>query len=148
MADADSFGRAREIKVAFRAGYAQRRISERIRHDRLWGIIKTRTATDPSLLGKPTSPRHPNTVYALDFHVHAHLLHHTCITRWLEAGFDLKEVQYLAGHSTPDMTLRVYAHYDQRVRLENTASKIRASTNLSAADAAKVQQFSPSPVAP
>lgn len=101
-------------------------------YDRLWSIIKTRTTTDPSLLGKPTSPRHPNTVYALDFHAHAHLLRHTCITRWLEAGFDLKEVQYLAGHSTPDMTLRVYAHYDQRVRLENTAAKIRANTRLTA----------------
>lgn len=115
---------------------------------RLWGIIKARTTDDPEKIGTPVSARHPNVIYALDFHVHPHLLRHTCITRWLEAGFDLKEVQYLAGHSTPDMTLRVYAHYDQRVRLENTASKIRASTNLSAADAAKVQQFSPSPVAP
>lgn len=115
---------------------------------RLWGIIKARTTDDPEKIGTPVSARHPNVIYALDFHVHPHLLRHTCITRWLEVGFDLKEVQYLAGHSTPDMTLRVYAHYDQRVRLENTASKIRASTNLSAADAAKVQQFSPSPVAP
>lgn len=115
---------------------------------RLWGIIKARTTDDPEKIGTPVSARHPNVIYALDFHVHPHLLRHTCITRWLEAGFDLKEVQYLAGHSTPDMTLRVYAHYDQRVRLENTASKIRASTNLSATGAAKVQQFSPSPVAP
>lgn len=115
---------------------------------RLWGIIKARTTDDPEKIGTPVSARHPNVIYALDFHVHPHLLRHTCITRWLEAGFDLKEVQYLAGHATPDMTLRVYAHYDQRVRLENTASKIRASTNLSATGAAKVQQFSPSPVAP
>lgn len=115
---------------------------------RLWGIIKARTTDDPEKIGTPVSARHPNVIYALDFHVHPHLLRHTCITRWLEAGFDLKEVQYLAGHSTPDMTLRVYAHYDQRVRLENTASIIRASTNLSATGAAKVQQFSPSPVAP
>ena len=115
---------------------------------RLWGIIKARTTDDPEKIGTPVSARHPNVIYTLDFHVHPHLLRHTCITRWLEAGFDLKEVQYLAGHSTPDMTLRVYAHYDQRVRLENTASKIRASTNLSATGAAKVQQFSPSPVAP
>mgnify|MGYP001629145156 FL=1 len=115
---------------------------------RLWGIIKARTTDDLEKIGTPVSARHPNVIYTLDFHVHPHLLRHTCITRWLEAGFDLKEVQYLAGHSTPDMTLRVYAHYDQRVRLENTASKIRASTNLSATGAAKVQQFSPSPVAP
>ena len=115
---------------------------------RLWGITKARTTDDPEKIGTPVSARHPNVIYTLDFHVHAHLLRHTCITRWLEAGFDLKEVQYLAGHSTPDMTLRVYAHYDQRVRLENTASKIRASTKLSATGAAKVQQFSPSPVAP
>lgn len=115
---------------------------------RLWRIIENRTTDDPGLLGKATSPRHPNTVYALDFHVHPHLLRHTCITRWVEEGFDLKEVQYLAGHSTPDMTLRVYAHYDQRVRLENTAAKIRASTCLSAHGAAEVQHFSAPPVAP
>lgn len=115
---------------------------------RLWRIIENRTTDDPGLLGKATSPRHPNTVYALDFHVHPHLLRHTCITRWVEAGFDLKEVQYLAGHSTPDMTLRVYAHYDQRVRLENTAAKIRASTCLSAHGSAEVQHFSVPPVAP
>ena len=30
-----------------------------------------------------------------------------------EAGLDIKEIQYLAGHSTVDMTLRVYTHYDQ-----------------------------------
>lgn len=115
---------------------------------RLWGIIKARTTDDPEKIGTPVSARHPNVIYALDFHVHPHLLRHTCITRWVESGLDVKEIQYLAGHSAPDMTLRVYAHYDQRVRLENTASKIRASTNLSATGAAKVQQFSPSPVAP
>lgn len=115
---------------------------------RLWRIIENRTTDDPGLLGKTTSPRHPNTVYTLDFHVHPHLLRHTCITRWVEEGFDLKEVQYLAGHSTPDMTLRVYAHYDQRIRLENTAAKIRASTCLSAHAAAEVQHFSAPPVAP
>lgn len=115
---------------------------------RLWGIIQARTTDDPEKIGTPVSARHPNVIYMLDFHVHPHLLRHTCITRWVESGLDVKEIQYLAGHSTPDMTLRVYAHYDQRVRLENTASKIRANTNLSATGAAEVQQFSPSPAAP
>lgn len=42
-----------------------------------------------------------------------------------EAGLDIKEVQYLAEHSTVDMTLRVYTHYDQRSRREKTAEKVR-----------------------
>ena len=63
--------------------------------------------------------------------MHPHLLRHTCITRWVESGLDVKEVQYLAGHATPDMTMRVYAHYDRLVRLESTAEKVRTSTRLS-----------------
>lgn len=94
--------------------------------DRLWGIIEARTTDDPEKLGNPVSARHPDVIYSLDFHTHPHLLRHTCITRWVEAGLDMKEVQYLAGHATPDMTMRVYAHYDQRIRLESTAKKIRS----------------------
>lgn len=92
---------------------------------RLWGLIRARTTDDPSKLGQPVDARHPGVVYALDFYVHPHLLRHTCITRWVEAGLNPKEVQYLAGHASPDMTLRVYSHYDQRVRLGSTAEKIR-----------------------
>ena len=98
--------------------------------DRLWGIIEARTTDDPEKLGKPVSARHPDVIYSLDFHVHPHLLRHTCITRWVEAGLDMKEIQYLAGHATPDMTMRVYAHYDQRSRSEITAEKIRANPLL------------------
>ena len=63
----------------------------------------------------------------LDFKVHPHLLRHTCITRWVESGLDMKEVQYLAGHSTPEMTMRVYAHYDRAARFEATTEHIRAT---------------------
>ena len=97
--------------------------------DRLWGLIEARTTDNPEKLGTPV-PKHPDVIYSLDFHVHPHLLRHTCITRWVEAGLDMKEVQYLAGHATPDMTMRVYAHYDQRSRSEITAEKIRANPLL------------------
>ena len=59
------------------------------------------------------------------FHVYPHLLRHTCITRWFEAGLDIKEIQYLAGHSTLEMTLSVYTHYDRAGRADETARKIR-----------------------
>ena len=39
-------------------------------------------------------------------HVTAHVLRHTYVTRLFEAGLDIKEIQYLAGHSTVDMTDR------------------------------------------
>lgn len=58
-------------------------------------------------------------------HVTAHVLRHTYITRLFEAGLDIKEIQYLAGHSTVDMTLRVYTHYDRRSRGGMTAEKVR-----------------------
>ena len=64
-------------------------------------------------------------------HVTAHILRHTYITRLFEAGLDIKEVQYLAGHSTVDMTLRVYTHYDRRSRGAQTAEKVRNALRTS-----------------
>lgn len=54
----------------------------------------------------------------------AHILRHTYITRLFEAGLDIKEIQYLAGHSSVDMTLRVYTHYDRLSREEETRNKV------------------------
>lgn len=82
----------------------------------LWGIVKTRTIGESEGYIERT----------LDFHVHPHQLRHTCITRWFEAGLDLKEIQYLAGHSTTEMTLRVYTHYDRETRKDQTAEKVRS----------------------
>ena len=45
-----------------------------------------------------------------DTHVTAHILRHTYITRLFESGLDIKEIQYLAGHSDIKMTLNVYSH--------------------------------------
>ena len=70
--------------------------------------------------------RNPDIVRTLDFHVHPHLLRHTCATRWVEQGFTVKEVKYMLGHSTPDLTMRVYAHYDSAGQLSETTSKMRA----------------------
>ena len=57
--------------------------------------------------------------------VTAHILRHTYITRLFEAGLDVKEIQYLAGHSTMDMTLSVYTHYDRKNWEQQTAEKVR-----------------------
>lgn len=99
----------------------------------LWRIIDMRTIqeeADPET-GKPqmqelgSSPKnHPGVVRTLDFHVSPHLLRHTYITRLFDAGMDLKTVQYLAGHATPDMTLRVYVHYLKNQKQVEAAKKI------------------------
>lgn len=65
------------------------------------------------------------------FHVHPHLLRHTYATRLVESGLDVKEVQYLLGHTTPTMTLKVYAHYDRKSRAETTAKRV-ASVSFTA----------------
>lgn len=63
----------------------------------------------------------------LPFKVHPHLLRHTAITRWFsDARLDVKTVQYLAGHSTSEMTLKVYTHYLAEEQHAQTAAKIRA----------------------
>jgi len=61
---------------------------------------------------------------ALEFYVHPHLLRHTYATRCFEAGMDVKEVQYLLGHSNPNMTLNIYVHYMAQARQEDTARKL------------------------
>lgn len=67
-----------------------------------------------------------------DTHVTAHILRHTFITRLFEAGLDIKEIQYLAGHSTIGMTLKVYTHYDRRSGGTQTAEKVRDALRISA----------------
>lgn len=87
----------------------------------LWKIIDFRTTT------KQTAGQYERITRTLDFDVHPHLLRHTCITRWFEAGLDIKEIQYLAGHSSVDITLDIYTHYQKASRHKETAKKIRAA---------------------
>ena len=68
-----------------------------------------------------------HTIRTLDFHVHPHQLRHTYITRLFESGLDIKEIQYLAGHATVNMTLRVYTHYQHESRQQSTAQKVCAA---------------------
>ena len=53
-------------------------------------------------------PKHPGVVISIDFPVTPHALRRTYITRLVLGGMDLKRVQYLAGHATPDVTLEIY----------------------------------------
>lgn len=102
----------------------------------MWRIIEMRTVKEEldedtgemvmQELGS-SPPKHPSVVRSLDFKCTPHLLRHTYITRLFEAGLDLKEIQYLAGHATPDMTLRVYTHYLLEQRKGETAAKIQAA---------------------
>lgn len=60
----------------------------------------------------------------VDFYVFPHLLRHTYATRCFEGGLDVKEVQYLMGHTSPKMTMEIYIHYTEQVRQRDTAKKI------------------------
>lgn len=91
----------------------------------LWGCVTARTATQDRPLGSAVQGSNSGPLsVTLDFSCHPHLLRHTYITQLFEAGLDIKQVQYLAGHSTPDMTLRVYTHYRRKAREQETAEKV------------------------
>ena len=73
--------------------------------------------------GTPRSRLRTGRAY-VDFYVHPHLLRHTYATMCFESGLDVKEVQYLLGHGTAQMTMEVYVHYVSNTRLTETAQKI------------------------
>lgn len=55
-----------------------------------------------------------------------HTFRHTCITNWFDVGLDVKEVQYLAGHADPTITMKIYVDYSKEKRYADTKSKVRA----------------------
>lgn len=92
----------------------------------LWLNVERRTAGSgsvPRLLGAT----YGGVKVTLDFKTHPHQLRHTYITKLFEEGLDLKQVQYLAGHSKPEMTLRVYTHYRQKQRATETHAQVCAA---------------------
>lgn len=92
---------------------------------RAWSAVEARTAGVVTLRRKDpvtgklrpvqverrvgeSVPRHPGVVVSLDFDVTPHKLRRTYITRLILGKVDLKRVQYLAGHESPDVTLQIY----------------------------------------
>ena len=98
--------------------------------DLIWHHVQLRTASDKFPLGSRRST-HKNGRYTvdLDFHCTAHLLRHTYITLLFEAGLDIKQVQYLAGHATPEVTLRIYTHFRRKQREQETTAKVLAAVS-------------------
>jgi len=95
----------------------------------LWKIVTARTAGEGRELGSWVQGSNGGRLQVtLDFTCHPHLLRHTYITQLFEAGLDIKQVQYLAGHSTPELTLKVYTHYRKKSREQDTFTRAVAAT--------------------
>lgn len=95
----------------------------------LWSIVENRTVSDDKKLGDKIRGSHSGDTVSLDFYCHPHLLRHTYITNLFEKGLDVKQVQYLAGHSTPEMTMKVYTHYRAAQRKKATFDAVRAAAD-------------------
>lgn len=76
---------------------------------RAWSAVEARTAKEGRPLGSSV-PKHPDVKITIDFPVTPHILRHTYITKLILGGVDVRRVQYLAGHETPDVTLQIYTH--------------------------------------
>lgn len=87
-----------------------------------WGHVHTRFGPDVIQHSYPT--------YKTKTRVTPHVLRHTYATRCFEAGLDIKEVQYLLGHSTSDITLQIYTHYCKESRQDATFSKVREARTV------------------
>lgn len=96
---------------------------------RMWAAVEVRTADKDRALGSTVPGGRNGPIEVLiDFECHPHQLRHTCITQWVESGMPFKRAQYLAGHSTPNMTLRVYADYRHRSQEEEAARDMAAAS--------------------
>lgn len=51
--------------------------------------------------------------HAIDQDITPHYLRHTYVTNLIRAGYDLKTVQYLAGHADIRTTANIYSHFDR-----------------------------------
>lgn len=90
----------------------------------LWKLVTNRYKTDDT----EDSKKHPYCKKTLDFRANPHQLRHTYITnlcaKSAETGLDIKTIQYLAGHSNPMVTLKIYSHV-MNSRQTDTAEKIK-----------------------
>ena len=97
----------------------------------MWGLVKARKKPDPQFVKKQKEKkipdRHPDVKRIIDFDVTPHMLRHTYATRCIEKGMDVKEVQYLLGHTDPALTMKIYADYCEEQRKAGTFSKARSA---------------------
>ncbi len=103
---------------------------------RLWDVVKNRTVRDIKVkegektvtkrLALGDKVRNHNVTITLDFPVTPHQLRHTYITELILSGANVKTVQYLAGHASPVVTLRIYTHLMEN-RPAQTASAVRGA---------------------
>lgn len=98
--------------------------------DLIWRHVTGRIASEKYPIGsiRYTHGKGRYTV-CLDFDCTPHLLRHTYITLLFEAGLDIKQVQYLAGHAKPEVTLQIYTHYRKKQRELETAEKALAAVS-------------------
>ena len=90
----------------------------------MWDAVTVRTARTVTDVvdGRPVERelklgdkvRNKKVYITLDFSVTPHQLRHTYITELILAGANVKTVQYLAGHSSVQLTLDIYTHLTER----------------------------------
>lgn len=90
----------------------------------LWNNVRRRFGPN----AKQTARTHG---IVTETNVTPHVLRHTYATRCFEAGLDIKEVQRLMGHASPDVTLEIYTHYCEQSRREETFAKARVARSRS-----------------
>lgn len=61
------------------------------------------------------------------FHTHPHQLRHTYATKLFEMGLDIKQIQYVMGHSSPNITLDTYTHFREDLRKASTVQQVCAA---------------------
>ncbi|MBQ3356050.1 MAG: tyrosine-type recombinase/integrase [Oscillospiraceae bacterium] len=66
-----------------------------------------------------------------------HALRHTFATRWIECGCDVKSLSELLGHTSIQITMDIYVHSSDRIKLEAMERMERVFGQLSCQEQAK-----------
>lgn len=91
-------------------------------------VFAGKSGTNPITNSEAITFRKHLKAAARDDAVTFHVLRHTYCTRLFDEGkLRIDDISYLMGHADVTVTLRIYAHYQAELRLQEVENKIRCS---------------------
>lgn len=99
--------------------------SSRSSFRKMWNSIMKKTQCTAEVLAKKIAQdENVKIFYDTSISFTPHIFRHTYATNLYYANIDIKKAQYLLGHSSLEMTLKVYTHLDNTKKSKDIVNKI------------------------